>query len=115
MASDALMAAGVAIDALFAFIDSDKLKLADLFTRIDKDRSGTLEREELEMCLTSAFLESLLSLAAFACLAARRWLLLPKGYPSPRRWIVQCWASAWNRHTWTQSWRSWTRMATATS
>ena len=28
---EALMAAGVAIDALFAFIDSDKLKLADLF------------------------------------------------------------------------------------
>jgi hypothetical protein len=27
---------------------------ADLFNRIDRDRSGTLEREELEMCLTSA-------------------------------------------------------------
>lgn len=81
MASTALMEAATAIDALFAFIDSDKLKLvradaelalreravalyhilitvgclsqADLFTRIDRDRSGTLEREELELCLTS--------------------------------------------------------------
>eukprot|EP01047_Picozoa_sp_COSAG01_P042795 COSAG01_NODE_3760_length_5722_cov_5.035390_1_plen_747_part_00 len=50
--SDALVHAGVAIDALFDFVQSDKLKLADLFERIDRDNSGTLERDELAMCLT---------------------------------------------------------------
>ena len=52
MAGGLLVEAGVAIDALFNFVQSDKLKLVDLFTRIDRDRSGTLEREELAMCLT---------------------------------------------------------------
>ena len=98
------MAAGVAIDALFAFIDADKLKLADLFTRIDKDRSGTLEKEELQMCLTSASsgvscLDSLRAIVrASACFAKAyplRWRCLPT--------TVQCWASAWSRITWTRS------------
>eukprot|EP01052_Picozoa_sp_SAG31_P013770 SAG31_NODE_837_length_11633_cov_18.437663_6_plen_130_part_00 len=46
-----LAEAGDAVDAIFKFINTDKLKLADLFTRIDKDRSGSLQRGELEMCL----------------------------------------------------------------
>ena len=49
--SSALIHAGVAIDALFRMIHDDKLKLADLFTRIDTDRSGTLEPNELAACL----------------------------------------------------------------
>jgi hypothetical protein len=40
MASEELLAAGVAIDALFAFIDSDKLKLVRRKTKLRNETSG---------------------------------------------------------------------------
>jgi len=123
MADDALMAAGVAIDALFEFINADKLKLvrvvekptmapsfdtprrlltqtawlvaqADLFTRIDRDRSGTLEREELEMCLTSAY-----RTPCPACRHRARSLFAHFF----RSQLLQCWALLWSRLTWMRS------------
>ena len=50
--SEALVEAGDAVDALFHWVNSDKLKLADLFNRIDKDNSGALEKDEFAMCMT---------------------------------------------------------------
>ena len=40
MADDALMAAGVAIDALFEFINADKLKLVRRKTKLRNETSG---------------------------------------------------------------------------
>ena len=42
-----------AIDALFDLVTHEKLKIADLFNKIDADRNGTLDSEEIAYVLRS--------------------------------------------------------------